>query len=620
MEPKYQVICQDILQWAREYTGPKFHAVLCDPPYGLEFMGRQWDGADGFRRSMNEADAGRENVFGRTSRTSPEYKTGWQSGGGFSSPGIGQRETEWPSFSATSRFGAANPTCSVCGGLARGKKKCSCEQPHEHWKPIGKRRNPENENLPDDVTGTGMGSHLRLYQDWCYAWATAILPHLHPGAYVFAFGGTRTVHRLTCALEDAGFEIRDSIDWMYGSGFPKSLNVGKALDRSAGAEREVVGEGERFGRGAHSNRSRVEQGYRETEVAPAGGVALITAPATDDAKTWDGYGTALKPAHEVIVVARKPLVGTVAENCLKTGSGALNIDGSRIGTFQNTTPPGTDRFNQSLYEQGYRPNAYQKGNGRDGEPSADKRYAEEGSTDFAATPGPRGGSPLGRWPANVVLCHGPECRRVGSKKVKSHNGVRGSDEGNEMYGGGGGLASQTTGQEVGYADADGQETVEAWECVDGCPVRELDRQSGIKSAGGAPKRRFSPKTDNCYGEYGDECQEGQGPSTGGASRFFFNANWELDVQEQLDNSPPFHYCAKAGKKERNQGLAKYLPRTRNARKRHQQDLSGTFSARARNKHPTQKPLSLCQYLATLLAPPAAYAPRRLLVPFSGASS
>jgi site-specific DNA-methyltransferase (adenine-specific) len=166
---------------------------------------------------------------------------------------------------------------------------------------------------------------------------------LKPGGYLLAFGGSRTYHRLACAVEDAGFEIRDQIMWLYGSGFPKSLNLG------------------------------------------------------------DGRGTALKPAHEPIVVARKPLIGTVAANFERWGTGALNIDAYRIGTEGGSSEPdggGIHRYNKMLNEQGYRPSAYQPT--RDGESSAEKVYAGEGGTNFAMKPGPRGGDPCGRWPANVI--------------------------------------------------------------------------------------------------------------------------------------------------------------------------------------------------------------------------
>jgi site-specific DNA-methyltransferase (adenine-specific) len=143
---------------------------------------------------------------------------------------------------------------------------------------------------------------------------------LKPGGHLLAFAGTRTQHRMAVRIEDAGFEIRDMIAWVYGSGFPKSLDVSKAIDKAAGAEREVVGNNPTF-RKMQENASNYNLQRNE----------FITAPATDAARQWDGWGTALKPALEPITVARKPLYGTVAANVLAHGTGALNIDGCRVG-------------------------------------------------------------------------------------------------------------------------------------------------------------------------------------------------------------------------------------------------------------------------------------------------
>jgi DNA modification methylase len=161
---------------------------------------------------------------------------------------------------------------------------------------------------------------------------------LKPGGHLLAFGGSRTWHRLAVAVEDAGFEIRDNIAWIYGSGFPKSLDVSKAIDKRAGAEREVVGSQMAAiapGSGNYVGGNRVQ-------------VPLMGNPITSEAKAWDGWGTALKPAHEPIVVGRKPLVGTVAENVLVWGVGGLNIDGSRIGIFNDgaarSNTPGSGRM------------------------------------------------------------------------------------------------------------------------------------------------------------------------------------------------------------------------------------------------------------------------------------
>ena len=154
-------------------------------------------------------------------------------------------------------------------------------------------------------------------------WSEA-LRVLKPGGHLLAFGGTRTYHRMSVAIEDAGFEIRDSIHWIYGSGFPKSLDVSKSIDKAAGAEREVVGS-------ATNARSTSGKSALPTVGGDVAYVSWdITAPATVEAQQWQGWGTALKPAHEPIVVARKPLIGTVKANVLEHGTGALNIDGCRV--------------------------------------------------------------------------------------------------------------------------------------------------------------------------------------------------------------------------------------------------------------------------------------------------
>ena len=160
---------------------------------------------------------------------------------------------------------------------------------------------------------------------------------LKPGGHLLAFSGSRTYHRMTCAVEDAGFEIRDQIMWVYGSGFPKSLDVSKAIDKAAGAEREVVGtrdQAPKFNTAASGSGSNTGYNRRLEEGAPA--TFNITAPATDDARRWSGWGTALKPAHEPICMARKPLVGTVAANVLRHGTGAINVDGCRVGNEGGT--------------------------------------------------------------------------------------------------------------------------------------------------------------------------------------------------------------------------------------------------------------------------------------------
>lgn len=156
-----------------------------------------------------------------------------------------------------------------------------------------------------------------------------VLRVLKPGGHLLSFFGTRTYHRGAVAIEDAGFEIRDQLQWVYGSGFPKSLDVSKAIDKAAGAEREVIGDNP-------NNRDRSKHTYNSVD--NVGSEAKITAPATPEAKQWQGWGTALKPANEPIVLARKPLEGTVAANVLKHGCGGINVDRCRIGETVETWP------------------------------------------------------------------------------------------------------------------------------------------------------------------------------------------------------------------------------------------------------------------------------------------
>jgi site-specific DNA-methyltransferase (adenine-specific) len=174
---------------------------------------------------------------------------------------------------------------------------------------------------------------------------------LKPGGHILAFGGSRTWHRLAVAIEDAGFELRDSIAWIYGSGFPKSLDVSKAIDKAFGAERQRI---ELIGGALNSGTANGWNGSSEhSSSAPLAGTRQVDQPITDDAQKWQGWGTALKPAFEPVVVGRKPLTGTVATNVLQWGVGGLNIDGTRIGTETvtiNTFDNGAKPFGDAVGE------------------------------------------------------------------------------------------------------------------------------------------------------------------------------------------------------------------------------------------------------------------------------
>lgn len=220
----------------------------------------------------------------------------------------------------------------------------------------------------DDYEATGGGFMGKTWDSFVPGPATwrEVERVLKPGGHLLAFAGSRTFDMMGLAIRLAGFEIRDGLSWLYGSGFPKSLDVSKAIDKAAGAEREVVGKSRRHGGG-------IVGAGTSYEVSPV--VPDITAPATPAAQQWQGWGTALKPAWEPVIVARKPLVGTVAANVLAWGTGAVNVDGCRIAGES------TRRTNRT-------PNSYMTG--AIGEEQASGEAYETGSD-------------AGRWPANVLL-------------------------------------------------------------------------------------------------------------------------------------------------------------------------------------------------------------------------
>jgi hypothetical protein len=195
---------------------------------------------------------------------------------------------------------------------------------------------------------------------------------LKPGGHLLAFGGTRTYHRMACAIEDAGFEVRDSLHWMYGQGFPKSLDVSKAIDGAAGYVRGAAPDlrnGPNTVRGTKGD--KFSGGYENTAPPDAG-------PVSTEAAAWAGWGTALKPAHEPIVMARKPLVGTVAANVAAYGTGAINVDGCRV--YADWSHEGSVRIGHSH-----------------------KPAASNGVTGWSVDHMHADAHPSGRWPPNLLL-------------------------------------------------------------------------------------------------------------------------------------------------------------------------------------------------------------------------
>lgn len=211
-------------------------------------------------------------------------------------------------------------------------------------------------------------------------WAEQCLRVLKPGGHVLAFGGSRTWHRLAVAIEDAGFEIRDSIAWLYGSGFPKSLNVGKAIESGTGRPEDIrrLAMGDDY---APSGRGRVNYDNGAGSAMNGNGSSIDL---SDTAQQWQGWGTALKPAFEPIVVGRKPLVGTVAANVLAHGTGALNIDGCRVEVSSADREAIRGRYYVSCPSDVYAQDKWTNENFGSG-----RKYIEY--------------APGGRWPTNVLL-------------------------------------------------------------------------------------------------------------------------------------------------------------------------------------------------------------------------
>ena len=226
-------------------------------------------------------------------------------------------------------------------------------------------------------------------KDWDHSvpteeWARECFRVLKHGGHIVAFGATRAIHRMVCALEDEGFEIRDMINWLYFSGFPKSMDISKQIDKMKGVEREVVGyktagigSGETFG-----------MLQSEGKNAEANQNVAVTKPATEEAQYWEGWGTALKPAQEPAILCRKPIEKglNVSENVLKWGTGAINIDACRFA-FGDPCWVGQQHDTTHLK-------------------SETMEHKEYNATSFMFG-GSYNPSALGRWPANIYQCAKP---------------------------------------------------------------------------------------------------------------------------------------------------------------------------------------------------------------------
>ncbi len=578
------MINADAIQWAKEYEGELYHALICDPPYHLTTITDRFG-----KEGVAPAKEGTDGAFKRLS-------TGFM-GQVWDGGDIAFQKSTWEAFKRI----------------------------------------------------------------------------LHPGAFGMAFGGSRTAHRMAVAIEDAGFIIHPQMSWVYGSGFPKATRIDKQIDRNAPRKHLFAEFAKHFseqwkksGNGYdklidyfphYKNSESINAQFRnwrlgknvptlldfnilqplldlsldylplierieaEREIvgeatdgagntgeetvkfmAPDSKVYDITVPATDLAKQWEGhrYGLqALKPASEPIIVFQKPYEGRPIDCITETGAGALNIDGGRIGIDHNEP---NIRNNES----------------RGGKSRGIWQQADIGRNATLQT---------GRWPANVLFTHSPDCEAIGYRDSDSYQINRFTD-GAKPFG-------DAVGEKFESEEVEGGR-VPVWECVEGCPVLALDKQSGKLTSGtGAVKKATSAgHQGNVYGsdsrpegtpniEYGD---------SGGASRFFHQSHWAIE------NADPFVYQAKVSVSERNAGLGNQVHdighNTRDVcancggRIFQNKDRPSACNCdnqkrvheKVRNPHPTLKPIALVEHLATLLLPPKEYAPRRIFVPFAGVAS
>ncbi len=464
-------------------------------------------------------------------------------------------------------------------------------------------------------------------RDQWVSWLTDVMKQcmrvLKPGAHGLVWAIPRTSHWTATACEDAGFEVRDVVTHIFGSGFPKSLDISKAIDKAVGAEREVIGtmkaklptSNNKFATDAWSIKAGK---MREID---------ITAPTTPDAKRWQGWGTSLKPASEHWILVRKPCSEkTVAQNVLKHGTGGINIDSSRIPANSEAWEPeknlcdtcvnlaGKNAKHSTQVTKGS--TARENADTKDLEKTHGKPLADISSEDIGCSEEMLVGNtnsnlsmsmsgkniqarkskkdsssitsmeidritesktcnmceqPLtssttrmtkqGRFPSNLVLSHNPDCVQVGTKKVKGITGGTKPHKSEAPITQHGGFKESKNRPYFNHTSPDGTETVAAWECTEGCAVAMLDEQSGTsKSSGGRTVKRSGKYEEGKVSAPGQWTNEDPGfGDIGGASRFF--------------------YCAKASKADKNIGLTD------------------------QNNHPTVKSIKLMTYFVKMVTPP-----------------
>lgn len=440
---------------------------------------------------------------------------------------------------------------------------------------------------------------------------------LKPGGHFLSFGGTRTYHRMVVNMEDAGFEIRDQVMWLYGSGFPRSHNVSKGIDKLKGAEREVIGFDETklrpnkkgFAKVTSSIETKSNEGHKDNG-------ATTTAPATPEAKQWDGWGSALKPANEPICLARKPLEKglTLAENVLKYGTGGLNINATRVksNSWENeenlcvscVKAAGNKRKRTTLETKEYIAQENVESKVIENQPGI---LPEDTNKTVIGCSGE-----ISKGNTNTNLSTFGYGKKLTDKNQKALLSTTSTKTGKTIGSKtcslcGTVITLGTMSQSMSQKRSETKNTLAAPELegrwpsnliLDEVAAELLDEQSGILKSGS-----MKPTLTKAIGYRGTKSGgyiAQQESSSGGASRFF--------------------YVAKASKRERNAGLEGEVKQKQGARP-NSADSTGKFPDHDHrptggNNHPTVKPIKLMEYLVKLITPPSGVC----LDPFMGSGS
>lgn len=499
----------NIKEWAKNYDGPQFDGILCDPPYELGFMGKSWD-------------------------------------------------------------------------------------------------------------SSGIAFDVEMWAD--------LFRHIKPGGHLLAFSGSRTYHRMAVAIEDAGFEIRDMIEWVYGSGFPKSLNIGKAVDKIQGNEREAKPyeypdgkERTKFGVGFHGGVGEYSQTERPQNMTTKG------------TSEWEGYGTALKPAHEPCVLARKPLDKgmTVAGNVLKHGTGGLAIDNTRVKANNDLQRSvlfeiiGVCQLDHLLLPA----NSVELKRFQDDTTNAIKKLCSV----LESADTPTSEKTLGTQQEDIIkkVTSCLEETLTENTKLSLNTSGYGKKPTDEI--------SQ---QDMKSTILTVSKMITDWK-ISSSSVSQLievllTQAKTLKTTNDVQGRFPS----NLIHDGSDEVEavfpqsKGMATQNSGKNIKVYTGNSLLHSKTEFpdvrigfnDNGSAsrFFYCAKASKSERNAGLEGFEPQFAPKGNNEGRDMSnpknhmgGMQGSKMSNFHPTVKPLSLTKYLATLIKPPTG---GRLLVPFSGSGS